>query len=101
MYVAKVTADGEHLFSRAFSHTALPSSVAVGPTGRVAVVGRFSGRLDFGDSSVTTDDDESDLFVVKLRADGTDLWSRQISGSASVSMGEVAIDGGGDVIVTG
>jgi hypothetical protein len=73
------------------------AGVAVDAAGNIVVTGYFLGAIDFG-GGVLTSAGESDVFLVKLGADGAHLWSRRF-GDASAKA--VAVDADGNVFVTG
>ena len=79
-------------------------AVAADPLGGVAVAGRFRGAIDFGGGALTnTDNATSDAFVAKLdgNAAGAHVWSKRFGDALSQTANGVALDGAGNVIVTG
>jgi hypothetical protein len=109
VFVAKLGAGGEHLFSRAFGDQGLlqrGESVAVDGQGNLLIAGVFDGALDFGTGSQlrpsTCPADawcNTSGFVAKLDASGNALWSRElgpmrtVDGAASDSRGGVVLSG--------
>ena len=71
-------------------------AVAVGPDGEVVVVGRT-----YGDLVVDAYEGDYDAFVVKLDADGTEVWRRQFASTGDDQATAVAVRDDGDVIVAG
>lgn len=67
VYVAKLAADGTHLWSRRFGNQQQQYGVAVAadPTDHAVVVGNFLGQLDFGITTLNANG-PSTLFVAKL-----------------------------------
>lgn len=102
-FVAKYDAVGAHLWSKRFGddgHFAKGHAVVTDGDGAVIVTGKFGGEVDFGGGPMSAGGN-TDVFVVKLDADGAHLWSRRIGG-ADVDMGtDIAVDGAGNVVVTG
>jgi len=103
LFVAKYTASGAYVWARHFGGTGLVvgQGVAVDAAGNVAVTGYFTGTADFGGGPATSAG-SYDIFVAKLAAaDGAPLWSKRF-GSANDDIGyAVAVDGGGNLLVTG
>jgi PKD repeat protein len=103
-FVAKFDADGNPVWSKHFPNTGNDRAygIATDPVGNVAVAGTFSNTIDLGGGELTSANAMIDIFVVKLNAAGGYVWGRQI-GTAGASEGTngVAMDGSGNVIITG
>ena len=103
IYLAKYDSKGSHLWSRTFGGNGydLPYDVAVDGGGNVVMTGWFHNTIDFGGGPLTSIG-SFDIFVAKFNAsDGTHVWSRRF-GSVDDDTGEsCAIDGGGNVVVSG
>jgi hypothetical protein len=103
VFVAKYDAVGTYLWSKRFGddgHYARGHAVVTDDDGGLVVTGKFGGEVDFGGGPLSVSGN-ADVFVVKLAADGTHLWSKRIGG-ADVDLGsDVAVDGAGNVVVTG
>jgi hypothetical protein len=109
VFVAKLSASGEHLFSRVFGDQGQQQrgeSIAVDGHGNVLVAGVFDGQLDFNAGSplelATCPSDawcQTSGFVAKLDSGGNALWSRAlgpmrtVDGAASDSRGGVVLSG--------
>jgi len=94
---------GSHLWSKRFGSTGEDSGhgVAVDSSGNVVVTGFFQGTVDFGGGGLTSAG-ELDIFVAKFSgADGSHLWSKRFGSTAFEEGREVAVDGSGNVVVTG
>lgn len=78
------------------------SDVAVAPTGDVYIAGTFDGDLTFG-GRLLVNQGSNDIFIAKLSGtDGSVLWVRELGGSGTDSVRDVAVDEAtGDVVVTG
>ena len=75
-------------------------AVATDRSGNTFVTGYAGGTMDFGGGPLA-DAGLGDAFVAKYNASGVYLWARRLGGTAQ-DIGEgVAVDGNGDVIVTG
>jgi hypothetical protein len=103
IFVAKLEGDGSPVWSRRLGGTSLDQGlgVAVDSGDDVVLTGFFNGTVDFGDGPLTSAG-LADIFVAKYSAsEGSHLWSRRF-GSTSTDQGlGVAVDSGGDVVVTG
>jgi len=100
--VAKFSPAGAHLWSRgigdSFSNSG--NSVAVDPSGNIAVTGAFSGPADFGGGVLNSAG--VDVFLAKLSPNGAHLWSRRFGSALATHAGNgVACDAGGNVLMTG
>jgi uncharacterized repeat protein (TIGR01451 family) len=61
----------------------------------------FSSDFDPGDGSSVASNGSSDVFVDKWDKDGSFVWSRQIGGAGAERGQGIAVDGAGNVYVTG
>ncbi len=102
VFVAKVDAGGNHVWSRRFGGTGDDRAwaVATDPAGNVVVVGFFSNAIDFGGGPLVSSG-SWDVFVAKLDASGNHLWSKRFGDSAQQQGHAVAIDAVGNVVVGG
>ncbi len=76
------------------------SGIAVDDSGDIYVTGG-TGSSGWTNGGVDTTLDGSDAFVVKLNSNGVHLWSTYLGGSATDSGSGIAVDGSGDIYVTG
>jgi len=102
VFVVKLDADGEHLWSRRFGgeDVDIGSDVAVDDDGNVFLTGQFRELVDFGGELLASAGDH-DMFVAKFAANGVHLWSRRYGGAAKDLANAIAVDGWGDAVVTG
>jgi len=100
--IAKLDADGEHVWSKRFGDDSPQNahSVTVDGLGNVVFAGSFKGAIDFGGETLTSGAVYS-LCVAKLDSNGDHLWSMMHGGAGDVNARTVATDGPGDVIVAG
>jgi hypothetical protein len=80
------------------------SAVEVDPTGNLFLAGSFSGAFDVSPGSGVpplTSAGDTDAFVVRYSPQGSLLWSVAIGGAATDGADSIAIDGNGDLYVTG
>ncbi len=107
VFLVKYTAAGTHLWSKRFGSpivgalvTESGSGVAVDAGGNVFVTGMFEGTADFGGGPLTSAG-QSDVFLAKYTAAGTHLWSRRFGGVYTDEGKGLAVDPGGNVLLTG
>lgn len=103
-FISKLDASGNFVWAESLGPTVSPLPVAVVPGGGLAVGGYFTGVVDFdpgaGATSLTSAGAE-DGFIVKLAADGSLVWARQVGGAGSDSVDHLAVDDAGTVYATG
>ncbi|MDQ5857217.1 MAG: SBBP repeat-containing protein [Acidobacteriota bacterium] len=96
---------GVHLWSRDFGETGptdnvVPLGVAVDVLGEISMVGYLQNRADLGTGSLISAGG-TDIFVARYSSAGTPLWSRRIGSASDERAKAVAVDGSGNVFVTG
>ncbi len=104
IFVAQVGSDGTPLWVQGFGAVNQQYSVALGgaPSGEVALTGSFTGSLGLGGPMLNAVGGASDLFAVKLGADGSYAWSQSFHAtSGTPSAGSAAVDSLGNVAITG
>jgi hypothetical protein len=103
VFLVKLSPAGAHLWSRRMGGTAEEwvFGLAVDGNGNPAITGHSTGTADFGGGSLAGTGGK-DIFVAQYSgSSGAHLWSRRIGGSLDDVGRGVAIDGSGDVVVTG
>ncbi len=102
IFVAKLDADGNHLWSRSSgdSDDQLATAVAVDALGSVYIAGSFSGAADFGGDALSSAGGY-DIFVAKFAFDGAHVWSRSFGDGDDQYAKAVAVDASGSALVTG
>jgi hypothetical protein len=98
LFLVKYDSAGAKQWTRQLgsSYDDLAYSVAVDGSGNIYVTGNTTGGLD-GNTSAG----ENDLFLVKYDSDGAKQWTRQLGTSSYDKATGVAVDGSGDIYVTG
>lgn len=80
------------------------NSIAVDGFGNVYTTGFFTGTVDF-DPGVETYDltggGSFDIFIVKLAAGGNFVWAKRMGGTFECKGKSIAVDGTGNVYITG
>jgi hypothetical protein len=102
LFVVKLSPEGKLVWVHNYSSTSNEHGlgIAVDPEGYVLVTGHFDGEVTFG--SQTLKAEGTDLFVLKLEPKaGTAIWARNFKSSSSEEGHGVAVDGQGNVLLTG
>ena len=99
--VVKLTAAGEHVWSKGFGDAArqFVRAIAVDRAGNAVLAGQFTGTIDFGGADLTST--AKPLFLVKLDPNGGQLWSRSFGTVGTVDTGGVTTDATDSVIFAG
>ncbi len=109
-FVAKLSPDGEHLWSTYFGGPGRESGsgIATDEYGNVLVTGstNSAGWVSGGfDTTIVGQDDQGDLhsdaFVAKLSPDGAHVWSTYFGGTDIDWGSDLAIDDNGNIVVSG
>lgn len=74
--------------------------VAVDASGNIVVAGTFEGTIDLGGGPLVSEG-PMDAFVVKLSPSGEHLWSKRFGGCDEQNIAGVAVDGDGNILLTG
>jgi hypothetical protein len=106
IFLAKFSGvDGSQMWSRGFGGTLDDQSfgVALDGTGNVMMTGVFQNTVDFGGGGPgLTSAGSYDMFVAKyLGTDGSHVWSKRFGSTGFDSGSALAMDGSGNVVVTG
>jgi hypothetical protein len=106
VFLAKYDASGGLVWAKAMGGTNYEygRSVAVDGSGNAVVTGYFEGTADFdpgsGEVNLTTVGN-SDVFLAKYDASGGLVWAKAMGGGSFEQGQSVAVDGSGNVVVTG
>jgi YVTN family beta-propeller protein len=111
VFVAKFSVEDEvppaplpHAWSQAFGGAGATEevgwSVDSDADGNVFVTGQFQGAVSFGGATLTATG-LSDVFVAKYGPSGNHIWSKQFGGAGEEYGISLAVDGAGNVLVTG
>jgi hypothetical protein len=104
IFLATYDESGAPVWSRRFGGTSndFVNGLAVDRDGNIVLVGSYMGAVDFGGGPLPrTTVGSDDIFVAKLSPTGAHLWSKRFGDSQSDHGQGVAIDGDGNVLVTG
>ena len=103
MFVARFTPEGAFDWSRHFDAPGeqVVRAIAVDAFHDILLTGSFTSDVDFGGGALTSPVNR-DIFLVKLNASGTHLWSRRFGSSGNNDYGRaVGADEDGNVYLTG
>jgi len=103
IFVAKYNASGVYQWSQRFGSTSSDAvnAVAVDGSGNVVATGYFAGTVNFGGGPLVGAGVSYDIFVAKYNASGAHLWSQRFGSTSNDHGYGVAVDGSGNVVVTG
>ncbi|WP_457065612.1 hypothetical protein [Hymenobacter sp. UYAg731] len=77
------------------------SSMAIDAQGNITVAGYFESNLAFGNTTLTTNDGNSTLFIARMNAARQWQWALAAGGSSQDDPGQVVVDGAGNAYLTG
>ena len=105
-FVAKYNPDGAFLWARGVGGDGSDevTAIAADAAGNVHVTGMFHGAVTFGPgetSEVSFTADVGDMFLVKYDNDGAQQWVRHVPGPGIGAGAALAVDGSGNLHVTG
>jgi Beta-propeller repeat len=105
IFLAKLDGnDGKKVWSKGFGDNAdqISYSLAVDSKDNIVITGTLQGTTNFGVGDLTASVTGSDVFVARFTSDGGHLWSKRFGDSnyAQTSR-DVAVDGAGNVLITG
>jgi hypothetical protein len=101
-FVTSFTAAGAHRWQRVLGGTEDDTGrgVAVDGSGNIYLTGGFSGTADLGGGDVTSWS-RTDIFVTSFTSTGVHRWQKALRGDGRDSGAGVAVDGSGNVYLTG
>jgi len=110
LFVAKYSASGAAVWTQVISGAtgtvAYGERVDVDTSGNVVVVGEYRGKIDFNPDPLktnflTSNNNTLDVCVLKLNASGAYVWAGSMGGPSDDGALAVAVDGAGNVLVSG
>ena len=92
-----------YLWSQRFGSTStdIGHSVAADASGNLFVTGYFQGSVDFGGGVLISAGATQDIFLAKYNSTGVHQWSQRFGSSGSDQGLAIAVDGSGNVYLTG
>lgn len=105
MFVAKLDPNGKFLWVK-LVRLAWGQGVAVAGSGHILLTGTFFGITKFGtiplsSTNATPNSGSEDPFVARLDQSGKFLWAVSGGGDKIDACNDIAVDGGGNAIITG
>jgi hypothetical protein len=100
-YVAKYDAGGNLLSAQPFGGEAAPWNkrpIVFDASGNMVIAGTFTGAVEFGSTTLTSQGLD-DVFVAKFDSSGNVLWARRFGDIQAESVGGLALDSAGNVLV--
>ena len=110
VFVAKLSALGEHLWSKRFGSSCLQqnaTAIATDAQGNVIVAGYFDGAIDFGGGPLYGAPCSSGRFwsfLAKLGPNGEHIWSKRFANDSSQDsnrLRRMRVDASGNIVITG
>ena len=103
LFAAKLDPTKGHVFSRRFGdiNDQTGHAVAVDGAGHSVFTGAFSGTVDFGNGEPMASAGGQDIFLAKLDASGSHLWSKHFGDTAYQAGVSVAADKMGNTLLAG
>ena len=106
IYLAKLDGNnGTHVWSKRFGEIEdqVAYGIAADASGNIVITGSMQGKIDFGGGPFDIGGgNPPDAFVARFAPDGAWLWSKLFGDPFNSQVGrDVAVDGAGNVLVTG
>ena len=105
-FVTRLSSMGVYLWTKSLDGpgSASGADIALDVDGNILITGSFGGQMDFDPGpamDLRTAGTFGDMFVTKLRDDGTYLWTRTVGGSRYVDGNSLGVDSAGSVYAAG
>jgi hypothetical protein len=102
VFVAKYDGNGNHVWASRFGGLGAEyaEALAVDGSGNVLIAGYYEGQPNFGGGALPISEGV-DIFVAKYGPSGNHLWSKRHGGTNNDYARAIAVDGSGNVLVTG
>jgi hypothetical protein len=103
IYVSKSDVNGNFLWTKVFGGLQVDRGydIELDAVGNIYVTGTFMGSATFGSTTLTSNNNSQDIFVLKLDNAGNVLWALAEGGPDGDTGYGITVDNNGDVIVTG
>lgn len=109
VFVAKYDSNGQIIWVKSGGGSSgdQGNGITVDDNGNVIVTGQFSGVANFGALSITSQNNpttgipSNDIFIIKYNSTGVEQWLKKGSAKDNDRGIDVAVDGSGDIYITG
>jgi gliding motility-associated-like protein len=103
VYVAKYDENGNFLWYKKFggNYSDRAYDLAIGPDQNIVVTGQFFGSITFGSTTLQSEANSKDIFLLKLDPNGNVIWALKEGGSMAENAYGVAVDNQNNIILTG
>jgi len=104
MYIARIDASGGHVWSDVYGApdaAEVTTGIACTGDGSTFVVGTFTGTVQFSPEPELTSLGQSDIFVAKLAANGSCIWSKSFGDASNQGGSAVALTSDGGLVISG
>lgn len=100
VFIVKYDPSGAHVWSRRYGSASGETGrrIALDGAGNILVTGSCNGAVDFGGGPLTG---PVGVYLLKVDANGTHVWSRRFGGPNNDEIEGVAADASGNVLITG
>lgn len=100
-YILKLDVNGNFVWAKQLNEEyGSAGDITVDSSGNLLILGLFNGTLDFDPGAGVfelTSAGESDLFLLKLNADGNFIWAKQFRNASFVNESSFTVDEAGNV----
>ena len=102
MFLAKLDANGDHLWSHRFGDSGFQygASITTDDMDRIVITGVLNGTLDLGGGPLISAG-SSDIFLAEFNPAGNHLWSRRYGDADQQYSTSLAAYGSGNIVLTG
>lgn len=103
VFLTKLDHRGRHVWSRRFGdkNYHVLEGLAVAPSGIVTIAGRFQGTIDFGTGQISSQSNQTDVFVASFTGQGECIWAKRFGGAFEQQTRSIAADQLGNIAIAG
>jgi hypothetical protein len=104
IFLVKLDADGNFIYAKTYGGIGADTGMAINidAQGKIYITGTFENTCSFESQSISSvSGDFTDVFILKLNANGTVQWVKQIGGNTTDSVNSMDIDSNGNVFIAG